>query len=61
MKKKGVKKGNIPWNKGKKGIQTAWNKGLVGLAGNKNGNWKGGEIENKCLHCEKLLKVRLFK
>lgn len=23
----GIDKGNIPWNKGKKGIQTAWNKG----------------------------------
>ena len=22
------KKGKIPWNKGKKGLQTAWNKGL---------------------------------
>ena len=24
-------KGNIPWNKGKKGLQTAWNKGKKGL------------------------------
>ena len=24
----GVKKGNIPWNKGKKGSQVAWNKGI---------------------------------
>ena len=24
------KKGNIPWNKGKKGLQKAWNKGLKG-------------------------------
>ena len=23
-----IKKGQIPWNKGKKGLQTAWNKGL---------------------------------
>ena len=22
------KKGSIPWNKGKKGLQVAWNKGL---------------------------------
>ena len=27
----GVKKGNIPWNKGKKGLQVAWNKGLKGF------------------------------
>lgn len=25
------KKGNIPWNKGKKGLQVAWNKGTKGL------------------------------
>lgn len=25
------KKGNTPWNKGKKGIMKAWNKGLVGV------------------------------
>ena len=24
----GVKKGNTPWNKGKKGVQVSWNKGL---------------------------------
>lgn len=24
-----IKKGNIPWNKGKKGLQVAWNKGLT--------------------------------
>ena len=29
----GAKKGNIPWNKGKEGLQTAWNKGLTGLKG----------------------------
>lgn len=26
----GVKKGNIPWNKGTKGLTSAWNKGLKG-------------------------------
>lgn len=34
---KQFKKGNIPWNKGLKGVQTAWNKGLKGyLAGDKH-------------------------
>lgn len=27
------KKGSVPWNKGKTGVQTAWNKGLTGLVG----------------------------
>ena len=39
-------KGQIPWNKGKKGVQVAWNKGLKGLNGTAFGenhyNWKGG-------------------
>jgi hypothetical protein len=47
-------KGNIPWNKGKqglqvawnkatKGLQTAWNKGLKGYrAGAQSHLWKGG-------------------
>ena len=26
--KTSFKKGNKPWNKGKKGLQTAWNKGI---------------------------------
>jgi hypothetical protein len=28
-----AKKGAIPWNKGKEGLQTAWNKGMSGLEG----------------------------
>ncbi len=37
------KKENIPWNKGKKGLQVAWNKGISnGLGGDKHPNWKGG-------------------
>jgi hypothetical protein len=36
--------GNIPWNKGKSGLQVAWNKGLKGfMAGNKHYNWNGGQ------------------
>ena len=26
----GAKKGSIPWNKNKKGLQNAWNKGIIG-------------------------------
>jgi hypothetical protein len=29
----GAKKGCIPWNKGKKGVQVAWNKGTTGISG----------------------------
>jgi len=29
----GAKKGSIPWNKGKRGLQKAWNKGVTGLTG----------------------------
>ncbi len=36
-------KGQIPWNKGKKGVQIAWNKGLKGyLSGENHYNWQGG-------------------
>ena len=37
-------KGNVPWNKGKKGLQVAWNKGQSNwwAKGEKNNNWKGG-------------------
>jgi len=48
------KLGCMPWNKGKKGLQTAWNKGIIGFnAGEKNSNWKGGK--SKCIVCDKLL------
>jgi hypothetical protein len=42
--------GNIPWNKGKKGLITAWNKGkkLPQMSGPNNPAWKGGvSTENK--------------
>lgn len=29
-------KGNIPWNKGKKGVQIPWNKGLTGIIGHQH-------------------------
>ena len=45
------KKGSIPWNKGKRGLQVAWNKGLRGFgAGTKNGMWKGDDISLSGLH-----------
>ena len=31
----GAKKGCIPWNKGKSGVQVAWNKGTTGISGGK--------------------------
>lgn len=34
----GVKKGNIPWNKGKKGSQVAWNKGVPQSEDQKKGH-----------------------
>lgn len=42
------KKGRIPWNKGKKGLQVAWNKGKKNaqdfsmISGKNHYNWKGG-------------------
>ena len=41
-------KGNVPWNKDKKGLQTPWNKGLKDaqdfskIRGENHYNWKGG-------------------
>jgi len=40
---KGKKGLQIAWNKNKKGLQKAWNKGLKGyLAGEEHYNWQGG-------------------
>lgn len=59
------KKGSIPWNKGKKGLQVAWNKGTKNLVphpiemrrkiseslkGEKSYLWQGGKTEKaKCI------------
>ncbi len=35
-----LKKGYVPWNRGKKGVQVAWNKGMKGfMSGEKHYNW----------------------
>lgn len=41
--KGGVKKGNIPWNKGKKGVQKAWNKGSRGVMKANSTTFKPGK------------------
>ena len=40
------KKGNSPWNKGKKGIMTAWNKGTKGIVKANKGSFKLGSKIN---------------
>ena len=44
------KKGNIPWNSGKTGLQTAWNKGVKGTGfGRYPANIYKGDVWNKGL------------
>lgn len=66
--------GRIPWNKGRKGLQTSWNKGqkCPNLTGEKNGNWSNNagkpalhtwvkrQLGNplKCKHCGVLGKAK---
>ncbi len=59
----GVKKGNIPWNKGKKGSQLAWNKGKTCIQFSKENhpNWKGGEIVKRCNMCLKEFSVEAYR
>lgn len=58
-----IKKDNVPWNKGKVGVQKGWNKGLkcpqigIKLIGNKNGRGSKQSEENK----NKLRLLRLGK
>lgn len=37
-----IKKGNIPWNKNKKGVQVAWNRGTKGVIKPNKGSFKKG-------------------
>lgn len=60
-------KGNIPWNKNKKGVQVAWNKGIPNknLSGKNSKWWKGGitPIHTKIRHSieYKLWRESVFK
>ena len=54
-----AKKGNIPWNKGKKGLQVPWNKGTTGLVKANSGSFKKGQKSwNSGTAVEKVKKVR---
>ena len=51
-------KGQVPWNKGSKGVMIAWNKGLKNYnIGKKNGNWKGDKLTYSGIH---MWLVRIF-
>ena len=39
----GFRKGNIPWNKGLKGVMVPWNKGLTGVMKPNSGTFKAGK------------------
>lgn len=58
-----LKKGNIPWNTGLKGVTSAWNKGMKGIhfspkteftsetvLGEKNYKWRGEDVGYSALH-----------
>lgn len=45
-------KGQIPWNKGTKGVLKAWNKGkrVPQIAGANNVNWRGNKVGYQGIH-----------
>jgi len=54
----------LGWIKRKKnGFGIAWNKGLSSFSfqGEKNPNWKGGEIKKECKQCNKKFFVRQYR
>ena len=51
-----AKKGSVPWNKGKKGLQPAWNKGILGST-----TGKGATAEKELARKEKIKKKAKIK
>jgi hypothetical protein len=47
------KKGQIPWNKGLKGVQIAWNKGIVGENNHNYGKQRSEETRTKISNAQK--------
>jgi 5-methylcytosine-specific restriction endonuclease McrA len=57
----GVKPGNVPWNRGKRGEQVAWNRGLIGYnSGENHYNWNGG-VTSLYYKIRNSLKYRLWR